>query len=74
MMSLTSGLFIQVSGSGPLGPLVNLNTHRNIFTLLHSNVEQVKTMCSVQDWKQLLSYFSSDLPWNAFFDRCVFAL
>ena len=25
MMSLTFGLFTQVSGSGPLGPLVNLS-------------------------------------------------
>ena len=27
MMSLTFGLFTQVSGSGPLGPLVFLLTH-----------------------------------------------
>ena len=27
MMSLTLGLFTQVSGSGPLGPLVRINMH-----------------------------------------------
>ena len=27
MMSLTFGLFTQVSGSGPLGPLVSKNSH-----------------------------------------------
>ena len=29
MMSLTFGLFTQVSGSGPLGPLVYKNTTKN---------------------------------------------
>ena len=32
MMSLTFGLFTQVSGSGPLGPLV---TNASVFTLFH---------------------------------------
>ena len=30
MMSLTFGLFTQVSGSGPLGPLVHRNIEDNV--------------------------------------------
>ena len=56
MMSLTSGLFTQVSGSGPLGPLV-LNTIRNIFMRLYGFVEEVVTICLVYKiWRLLCSY------------------
>ena len=34
MMSLTFGLFTQVSGSGPLGPLVKQITHDFLFLAL----------------------------------------
>ena len=33
MMSLTFGLFTQVSGSGPLGPLVTILKPRNLIML-----------------------------------------
>ena len=79
MMSLTFGLFTQVSGSGPLGPLVsdaiscllhNLKTIWNILMTHFSYVEQVMTMCPIQEeqvmtmcriqeWQLSLSYFLS---------------
>ena len=34
MMSLTFGLFTQVSGSGPLGPLVLMRSGKRYFALL----------------------------------------
>ena len=44
-------------------PLYNLNTVRNIIMILHSYVEQVITICRVQEWQLLLSYFMSYFPW-----------
>ena len=43
-------------------PLYNLNTLWNIIMILHSYVEQVMTMCHVQEWQLLLSYFLSYFP------------
>ena len=45
-----------------LCPLCNLNTLWNIIMILHSHVEQVMTMCHVQEWQLLLSYFLSYFP------------
>ena len=49
MMSLTFGLFTQVSGSGPLGPLVNIQHRycvRSItliaFEIISRNLVQIK--------------------------------
>ena len=53
MMSLTFGLFTQVSGSGPLGPLVILQ-----FCVLFKPIEhQIKTEVNMQKKKT----HSSDL-------------
>ena len=46
MMSLTFGLFTQVSGSGPLGPLVVVMTYRGGFVL--ARIEVCGTFRSVQ--------------------------
>ena len=43
-------------------PLCNLNTLWNIIMILHGYVEQVMTMCRVQEWQLLLSYFLSYFP------------
>ena len=43
-------------------PLYNLNTLWNTVMILHSYVEQVMTMCRVQEWKLPLSHFLSDFP------------
>ena len=43
-------------------PLHNLNTLWNIIMILHSYVEQVMMMCSVQEWQLLLLYFLSYFP------------
>ena len=44
-------------------PLHNLNTFWNIIMILHSYVEQVMTLCRVQEWQQLpLLYFLSYFP------------
>ena len=43
-------------------PLCNLNTLWNIFMILHGYVEQVMTMCPVQERQILLSYFLSYFP------------
>ena len=40
-------------------PLCDLNTLRNIIMIYHSYIEQVMTMCRVQEWQLLLSYFFS---------------
>ena len=40
-------------------PLCNLNTLWNIIMILHSYVEQVMTMCQIQEWQLSLSYFRS---------------
>ena len=61
MMSLTFGLFTQVSGSGPLGPLV-LNTVRNIFMRLYGSVEEVVTMCLVYKIGRLLCSYPPHSP------------
>ena len=45
-----------------LCPLCNLKTLRNITMILHSYVEQVKTMCRVQEWQLWLSYFLGYFP------------
>ena len=42
--------------------LYNLNTLWNIITILHSYVEQVMTMCRVQELQLSLSYFLSYFP------------
>ena len=42
--------------------LCNLSTLWNIIMILHSYVEQVMTMCRVQEWQLLLSYFQSYFP------------
>ena len=41
MMSLTFGLFTQVSGSGPLGPLVLFFIHFPFFPTPHVNMENL---------------------------------
>ena len=55
MMSLTFGLFTQVSGSGPLGPLVwsfllncefNINVFTQILLLFHLYDAQASSTCS----------------------------
>ena len=43
-------------------PLCNLNTLWNIIMILHSYVEQVMTICRVQEWQLLLLYFLSYFP------------
>ena len=43
-------------------PLCNLNTLWNILMIFQSYVEQVMTMCRVQEWQLLLSYFLSYFP------------
>ena len=43
-------------------PLCNLNTLWNITIILHSYIEQVMTMCRVQEWKLSLSYFLGYFP------------
>ena len=43
-------------------PLYNLNTLWNIIMILHSYVEQVMTMCCIQEWQLLLSYSLSYFP------------
>ena len=53
MMSLTFGLFTQVSGSGPLGPLV-------CFSVLLGYIKDVSTLC--HDDGQL----SKKLSWENF--------
>ena len=42
--------------------LNNLNTLWNIIMILHSYVEQIMTMCSVQECQLLLLYFVSYFP------------
>ena len=42
--------------------LYNVNTFWNIIMILHSYVEQVMTMCRVQEWELSLSYFLSYFP------------
>ena len=43
-------------------PLHNWNTLWNIIMILYSYVEQVMTMCRVQEWQLSLSYFLSYFP------------
>ena len=43
-------------------PLSNLNTLWNILMTFHSYVEQVMTMCGVQELQLSLSYFLSNFP------------
>ena len=43
-------------------PLCNLNTLWYIIMILHSYVEQVMTMCPVQEWQLSLPYFFSYFP------------
>ena len=43
-------------------PLHNLNTLWNIIMILLSYVEQVMTMCRVQEWQLSFLYFMSYLP------------
>ena len=45
-----------------LCPLCNLNTLWNIIMILHSYVEQVMTMCCIQEWQLLLLYFLNYFP------------
>ena len=45
-----------------LCPLHNLKTVWNIIMILYSYVEQVMTMCRVQEWQLSLSYFLSYFP------------
>ena len=45
-----------------LCPLHNLKTVWNILMMLYSYVEQVMTMCGIQEWQLLLSYFLSYYP------------
>ena len=42
--------------------LCNLNTLWNIIMILYSYIEQVMTMCPVQEWQLLLLYFLSYFP------------
>ena len=42
--------------------LYNLNTLWNIIMILHSFVEQVMTICCVQEWQRWLSYFLMYFP------------
>ena len=44
--------------------LHHLKTIWNIIMILHSYVEQVMTMCHVQDWQLSFLYFLSYLPLN----------
>ena len=43
-------------------PLHNLKTIWNILMILYSYVEQVMTMCSIQEWQLSLSFFQSYFP------------
>ena len=43
-------------------PLHNLKTVRNNLMILNSYLEQVMTMCRIQEWQLLLSYFLSYFP------------
>ena len=42
--------------------LFNLKTVWNIMMILYSYVEQVMTMCRIQEWQLSLSYFLSYFP------------
>ena len=42
--------------------LCNLKSLWNIIMILHSEVEQIMTMCRVQEWQPLLTYFLSNFP------------
>ena len=43
-------------------PFHNLKIVWNIIMILHSHVEQVMTMCHIQEWQLSLSYFLSYFP------------
>ena len=43
-------------------PLYNLKMVWNIMMLVFSNLEEVMSMCHVQEWQLLLSYFMSYFP------------
>ena len=45
-----------------LSPLDNLKTVWNILMILYSYVEQVLTMCRIQEWQISLSYFLRYIP------------
>ena len=49
MMSLTFGLFTQVSGSGPLGPLV-LNIKIHVIKLCNSKSNMSESSCQSKIW------------------------
>ena len=54
MMSLTFGLFTQVSGSGPLGPLVSVTCHLSQgLTLLHSEQSELHRVLAVLSAKRV---------------------
>ena len=57
MMSLTFGLFTQVSGSGPLGPLVLVETR-----------DQFRQLCSDQESKLLSQFYMIFLTRNKLFE------
>ena len=48
MMSLTFGLFTQVRGSGPLGPLVALRTAKTLWSFGHSECNRARG--KMTDW------------------------
>ena len=57
-----SKLFPLIISDVILCPLYNLNTLWNIIMIHHTYVEQVMTMCLVQEWQLSLSYFLSYFP------------
>ena len=57
-----------------LCPLHNLKTVWNIVMILYGCVEQVMTMCCIQEWQLSLSYFLSYFPLDHFRCNLVFAL
>ena len=50
MMSLTFGLFTQVSGSGPLGPLVSCVANRNSETEIYNQLTRTFSFKSAITW------------------------
>ena len=63
MMSLTFGLFTQVSGSGPLGPLVSMYIYRGFPDCCFEEVRSWKYLCvDVQTLLSLCSLYKVGAP------------
>ena len=63
-LSYFLGYFPLIISDAILCPLYNFNTLWDIIMILYSYVEQVITMCHVQEWQLLLSYFQSYFSWT----------